>query len=151
MGRRDFDFFHGEWEVVNHRLVAPLTGSAEWSEFPAHCSVRGLVDGIGFVDEMTFPTLESSGTTIGLFDPVQDRWAHYWVSSRDGQLQPAVLGGLDADGRGEFYGDDTFADQPIRVRYSWESITEQSFVWHQAFSTDGQTWEINWTMNFRRA
>ena len=151
MAAQDFDFFHGDWRVANRRLAAPLTGSSDWSEFPASCAVRPLADGIGFVDEMTFPTLQSGGVTIGLFDRARDRWAHYWVSSRDGLLQLPVHGGL-VEGRGEFYGEDSFADRPIRVRYRWEAITADGFEWDQAFSADGgDSWEVNWTMAFRRA
>ncbi|MFC7100449.1 hypothetical protein ACFQQB_08215 [Nonomuraea rubra] len=30
----DFDFLAGHWNVVNRRLVKPLSGSDDWDEFP---------------------------------------------------------------------------------------------------------------------
>ena len=31
----DFDFFHGEWEVVNRRLTDFLDPDSDWVEFPS--------------------------------------------------------------------------------------------------------------------
>ena len=54
------------------------------------------------------------------------------------------------NGRGEFFGDDTFGGKPILVRYIWSEITRTSARWEQAFSTDrGATWETNWIMSFQ--
>ena len=56
-----------------------------------------------------------------------------------------------AKGVGTFYGDDSFEGRPIRVRYLWSRITEQSARWEQAFSLDeGNNWETNWYMDFTR-
>lgn len=142
MAQNDFDFFHGKWSVHNRRLT-----DDGWIEFPADCSVRGLVGGIGFVDEMTFPTLDSGGSTIGLYDSNRDLWAHYWVSTRDGVLQPPVFGKSAA----EFYGDDEVDGKPVKVRYLWDVHSNDAFRWEQAFSPDGElTWETNWVMEFSR-
>ncbi len=142
MAHDDFDFFHGGWQVHNRRLAAQ-----GWSEFPATCAVRALAGGIGFIDEMTFPTLGSAGHTLGLYDPARDVWSHYWVSSRDGILQPPVCGTMPLD----FYGDDELDGKPIRVRYVWEVKSDDLFRWEQAFSADGElTWATNWIMDFTR-
>ncbi|HCT77093.1 MAG TPA: hypothetical protein DGG94_10170 [Micromonosporaceae bacterium] len=142
MAQNDFDFFHGKWSVHNRRLTED-----GWIEFPADCSVRGLVGGIGFVDEMTFPTLGSGGSTIGLYDSNRGLWAHYWVSTRDGVLQPPVFG----TSAGEFYGDDEVDGKPVKVRYLWDVHSNDAFRWEQAFSSDGElTWETNWVMEFSR-
>jgi hypothetical protein len=142
MARDDFDFFHGTWQVHNRKLTAQ-----GWSDFPATCTVRGLLGGIGFVDEMSFPTLGTGGSTIGLYESSRDRWAHYWVSTRDGVLQPPAYGRLPQD----FYGDDELDGKPIRVRYLWEVNSPDFFRWQQAFSADGEvSWETNWVMDFTR-
>jgi hypothetical protein len=150
MSRQDFDFFHGTWQVHNRRRTTLLANTDAWVEFPAECSVRPIVAGIGFIDEMTFPTLGFSGTTIGLFHPERDEWSQYWVSGRNGVLQPPLVGSRSAD-EALLYGDDDHGGKPIRVRYRWALGGVDAFGWEQAFSDDGeQTWETNWVMDFAR-
>ncbi|MFD9126934.1 hypothetical protein [Kitasatospora sp. NPDC059571] len=152
-GIGDFDFLVGTWDVTNRRLVAPLTGSTEWDEFPATAVCHGtLFGGAANLDEIVFPTKGFTGLTLRLFDPVRAQWSLNWVNSRDGLLQPPVHGRFDRDGRGEFLGDDTYEGAPMRCRFIWSAITAESARWEQAFSTDeGKSWETNWTMDFRRA
>jgi hypothetical protein len=146
----DFDFFHGDWNVVNRRLVKLLVGSDEWDEFPGESSAHGFFDGAGSFDEIAFPTKGFSGATIRMFDPDKREWSIYWVSSRTGTLQPPVFGSF-TDGIGTFYGDDTHEGTPVRVRYIWSRITPTSAQWEQAYSADDeQTWETNWIMEFTR-
>jgi hypothetical protein len=60
--------------------------------------------------------------------------------------------GRFADGRGEFYGDDTYNGKDIRARFVWSDITADSARWEQAFSIDGErTWITNWIMEFTRS
>jgi hypothetical protein len=142
MARDDFDFFHGSWNVHNRKRA-----QEGWTEFPATCTVRPLIGGIGFIDEMFFPETGNGGSTIGLYDSKQDLWAHYWVSTRSGVLQPAVYG----TGAKEFYGDDELDGRPMRVRYLWDVRSRDDFGWEQAFSFDGDdTFEIDWVMDFSR-
>jgi hypothetical protein len=146
----DFDFFIGSWDVVNRRLGAPLSGRTDWDEFPGSSRSWTVFDGQANVDQITFPTKGFSGLTVRLFDPVREQWSLYWVNSRNGLLEPPVVGRFE-DGVGEFYGDDQHEDTPIRVRFRWSGITPDSARWEQAFSADGeQTWETNWIMEFAR-
>jgi hypothetical protein len=46
-----------------------------------------------------------------------------------------------ADGVGTFYADDTLRGMPIKIRFTWSHITQNSARWEQAFSPDGgKTW-----------
>jgi hypothetical protein len=55
------------------------------------------------------------------------------------------------DGRGNFYGLDTFNGRRILVRNGFSDITSNSSHFEQAFSADGgKTWETNWVMTFAR-
>ena len=66
-------------------------------------------------------------------------------------LDPPVKGRF-VDGVGTFYADDTLEGKPIRVRYTWSHITQNTAEWDQAYSPDGgKTWETNWHMDFERA
>ncbi len=147
MAKDDFDFFHGTWRVHNRRL----TGVGEWSEFEGSCLTRPLADGIGFIDEMEFPSLGMSGHTIGLYDSGRGLWAHYWVGSRDGVLQPPLYGKMTGPDTAEFFGDDTLDGAPIRVRQLWKVLLDGVVAWEQAYAKSNEdTWETNWVMTSTR-
>jgi hypothetical protein len=102
-------------------------------------------------EEIDFPTKGFSGLTLRLYDPEREQWSLHWASKRTGTLFPPVVGRF-ADGRGEFYGDDTYNGKDIRARFVWSDITADSARWEQAFSVDGeQTWITNWIMEFTRS
>ncbi|WP_117212930.1 hypothetical protein [Allorhizocola rhizosphaerae] len=148
MAKDDFDFFHGTWHVHNRRL----TGEGSWGEFEGSCVTRPLADGIGFIDEMHFPTLGVWGHTIGLYDSGRELWAHYWVGSRDGVLQPPLYGKLTGPTTAEFFGDDTLDGAAIRVRQMWTLESPDVIVWEQAYaSAGGGDWQTNWVMTSTRA
>ena len=147
---RDFDFYVGTWAIHNRRLRKPLAGSSEWYEFEATSEARMVLAGTGNFDEFEAPSEGISGLTLRLFDPKGDEWSLYWASSRGGPLDPPVVGRIDGD-RGEFFADDEYEGQPIRVVYVWSEITPSSARWEQAFSPDGgETWETNWIMESTR-
>lgn len=146
----DFNFLVGSWHVENRRLTERLAGSDEWEGFPATSTCIPVFGGGANFDEIHFPTKGFTGLTLRLYDPHRHEWSLYWANSRDGILQPPVVGRF-TDGRGEFYGDDVHDGTPIRVRYIWSDIASSSARWDQAFSTDGEkTWETNWIMRFTR-
>lgn len=151
--RSDFDFLIGSWQIANRRLSPILSGRTDgvtWDEFAASSTCRHLLDGVANVDEMCAPERGFIGASIRTFDLDRREWSIYWVSDRDGRLQPPVVGRF-TDGVGTFDGDDEYEGRPIRVRFTWSDITSTSARWQQAFSADGgQTWETNWVMNLTR-
>lgn len=150
-GPHDFDYFAGSWTTKQHRLEERGTNNKEWEDFPATLCMSLYLGGLATVDELVFPTKGWSGLTLRLFDVTKKQWSIYWVSSRTGTLDTPVVGGFDGD-RGEFYGDDTDAGRPVRVRYTWLKVDANHARWEQAFSYDGtKTWETNWTAEFTRA
>src|SRR5947209_5300253 len=140
----EFDFLTGTWDVTNRWRTDFLDGSSPWEEFPAVSEASRHFDGGANFDEITFPTKGFSGLTLRLYDPAAQRWSLYWASKRTGTLFPPVTG-LFTDGVGEFYGEDTHNDVPVRVRFRWSGISASTAHWEQAFSTDGgTTWVTNW-------
>jgi hypothetical protein len=147
----NFDFFVGSWASVQRRLAKPLAGCADWDEFKGTTQAMTFLDGGASVDEVTFPEKGFSGLTLRIFDKERQQWSIYWFNSRNPVMGEPQVGRFD-DGVGFFYGDDTYDDQPIRVRFRWFDITPTSAKWEQAFSTDGEkTWEANWTAEFTRS
>ena len=146
----DFDFYAGTWKVHNRRLKLRWVNSLEWDEFPATEVVTRVLDGLGHIDEITFPTKGFAGLTVSLFDRAKQEWSFYWVNSGEGVLFPPVVGRFE-NGRGVFYGNDMDGNKPVRVRFIWSDMTANSAHWEQAFSVDGGVnWETNWTMDFTR-
>lgn len=146
----DFDFMDGDWDVTNRRLKVRGGGSEDWDVFPSFQRAQLLMGGTVSVDESDFSTRGFKGMTLRLYDPAKDQWAIYWISSKDGLLQPPVFGRF-TDGRGVFAGDDVDEGRPIKVLFDWSGTDTDTPRWSQAFSyDDGKTWETNWIMEFRR-
>jgi len=149
---RDFDFWMGRWHVHNRVLRERLAGCEEWDEFEATSRAWPILDGLGNQDE--FRT-EHDGGFVGMsfrfFDPKRLRWSIYWADTRrSGVLDPPVFGSFSGD-VGVFTGHDTFAGRAILVRFTWSGVTTSAPRWEQAFSDDGgETWEVNWVMEFTR-
>jgi hypothetical protein len=146
----DFDFLAGTWDVANRWLGDFLDPGSGWEEFPGISQATRHFDGRASFDEISFPTKGFSGLTLRLYNPDTREWSLYWASKRTGTLFPPVVGSF-TDGVGEFYGDDTYNDIPIRARFRWSGVGSGSPRWDQAFSADGgQTWVDNWSMEFTR-
>ncbi|MFF5476458.1 hypothetical protein ACFY5C_03745 [Streptomyces sp. NPDC012935] len=146
----DFDFFHGDWQVLHRRRTDFLDPGSAWVEFPGTSRCRSYFDGAANIDEVDMPQVGSKGLTLRLFDRESEQWSLNWSSSGSGKLFPPVIGRFEGD-RGEFYGDDTHDGKDVRVRFVWSGVCAESARWEQAFSLDdGRTWLTNWTMEFTR-
>ena len=152
----DFDFLTGSWDVSHRRLVERWVGSDDWDCFDGTSWCEPRLDGIANVEQVDCPTRGFSGLTLRLFDRATEQWSISWVNSGAGRLEPPVVGGFGSSGDGLerrvgiFEGDDTDAGRPIRVRFVWTVIDADHAHWEQAFSTDGDEWETNWSMDFTR-
>lgn len=150
-GARDFDFWTGSWKIHNRRLRERLKGSTTWDEFEATADARPLLGGVG--NEDVYRTEFAGGFTgmaFRFFDKATGQWSIYWADSRQGTLEPPVVGAFNGN-VGVFEGPDTFEGRPIRVRFIWSRVDTPTPRWEQAFSEDdGKTWETNWVMDMTR-
>lgn len=145
-GQHDFDFELGTWTTKLSRLDRPLSGSNTWIAYEGTSIVRGILDGRANVVELSVagPAGRIEGLSLRLYHPQSREWSLHFSNIRDGSLAPPVSGQF-TNGRGEFYGDDTFDGKAIRVRFAISPMTNDSWRFEQAFSTDGgKTWEVNW-------
>lgn len=149
----DFDFEFGEWSVNHRRLRERLVGSTEWEEFPGTASVRPILAGKGNVEDnwIAFPEGDYRAIALRSFDETSGKWAIWWLDSRfPHQLDVPVIGSFEGN-VGTFLARDSLRGQPILVRFRWIKGEPDEARWEQAFSPDdGETWETNWTMEFRR-
>jgi len=149
----DFDFLFGRWSVAHRKLRHRLAGSTDRIVFDGRCDVRPLLGGAANLDEnwLDDPSGAYRALTIRLFDRHAARWSIRWVDARCMRMEPPVEGGFDGD-EGVFLGQDEWEGRPILVRFIWRRLGPGRAHWEQAFSDDeGQTWEVNWTMDFTRA
>jgi len=147
-GIHDFDFLHGGWIVSHRRLRQRGANCRDWDEVEGSAETRPLLGGLCNVEEHSIPG--ASGVAFRSFDPAAGVWSIVWVSACDGLIQPPVVGSFTAD-LGHFEGEDRDADKPVRVKFLWNRSDPAAPTWAQSFSYDGgATWELNWTMQFRR-
>lgn len=146
----DFDFLEGAWSVTHRKLKQRLVGSKDWDVFSGTSRFWSLIDGVANVDDNDLSSRGYKGASFRALNLETKEWSIYWVDSRWGVLTPPVIGGF-RDGRGEFYGDDVENGRPVLCRFIW-TIEAYGPRWEQAFSVDdGESWEVNWIMEFRRA
>ena len=137
----------------NRRLAARLAGSNEWIEFPARLEGgRKLLDGLALVDQYNseFNGEYFEGVSLRVFNPDTEKWTIYWMDTGNPEVTEQVVGAFE-DGVGEFYGEDLFEGEPVKLRFIWSEITATRARWEQAYfdeSRDG--WETNWIMQFTR-
>ncbi|AUH64709.1 DUF1579 domain-containing protein [Paracoccus zhejiangensis] len=150
----DFDFEFGRWHVRHRRLRERLVGCEEWDEFSGTSEARPVLGGNGNIEDnlIHFPDGAYRAIAIRAFDPANESWAIWWLSSASPhQLDVPVIGRFK-DGVGSFYAEDKLQGRPITVRFLWLNTESGSPRWEQAMSADGgATWETNWVMEFERA
>ncbi|MEQ1515190.1 MAG: hypothetical protein ABL931_01730 [Usitatibacteraceae bacterium] len=149
---RDFDFLLGRWTVKHRKLKKRLQQNDEWFEFAGSLDVKSIIGGNGNVDEniLRDPGGQYLATSLRVFDEKLSQWSVYWIDERYPGIDKPVVGRFE-DGIGKFYGDENLAGQPIKVRFTYQSLDVRNARWTQAFSSDeGNSWETNWVMDFSR-
>src|SRR5688572_17733433 len=117
-GQRDFDFELGAWNTKAKRLVNPLTGSTTWVEYEGTSVVRKIWDGRANLVELDVRGSAGrfEGLSLRLYNPETRQWTLNFAGVHDGTLSPPTYGSFK-DGRGEFYGQETFKGRVIWVRF----------------------------------
>jgi len=150
--KHDFDFLVGAWKIRNRKLKGPLSGRAEWDEFPATQNCHPILHGFGDFDifSTAFDGKPFEGFTLRLFDPETRLWTIYWADSNAVKLDGGKIGSFDGN-TGDFFSREVFAGEDIVVKFHWDKRNPEAPVWSAAYSVnDGQTWEWNWYAYFAR-
>jgi hypothetical protein len=148
-GQHDFDFLIGSWKIHLKRRLHPLSGSNEWVEFDGTVVCRTIWNGLAEVEEFNVDSPEKNifiqGLAVRLYNPATHQWSIYWANRKNAAFDSSAQIGQFANGRGEFYGQDTLEGRAIYVRFIWSNTTSSAPHFEQAFSADGgKTWEVNW-------
>jgi hypothetical protein len=145
-GQHDFDFEIGTWKTHLRRLVHPLTGSTTWVEMDGTSVVKKVWNGRANLLQLEAdnPSGHFEGLSLRLYNPQSHQWSLNFSNSSDGTMAQPTVGGF-ANGRGEFYDQESLNGRAIFVRFVISDITENSARFEQSFSDDGgKTWEVNW-------
>jgi hypothetical protein len=145
-GSHDFDLEIGDWSTHVQRLRHPLSGSHEWVEYEGTSRVKGLLGGRANTVELEVKGAAGSidGISLRLYEPDAHQWTLNYANIADGRLTTPMIGEF-RDGRGQFFGQDSFNGRAILVRFIASAAGADSWRFEQAFSADGgQTWETNW-------
>ena len=147
-GQRDFDFLIGKWKYHLRRLENPLTGSTppKWIEFDGTGECRAIWNGKAQLDtlDVNGPSGHIEGLTLRLYNPESRQWSLYWSNAAKGTVDIPTVGSF-ADGRGEFYDQETLNGRAILVRFLILPVSADTIRFEQAYSDDGgKTWELNW-------
>ena len=146
-GQRDFDFEIGTWKTDLKRLAKPLSGTNEWLTYTGTSKVTRVMGGRANLVELdvTGPSGRIEGVSLRLYNPEEKTWSLNFANARSGELVPPSVGSFDAQGRGEFYSNETYNGKPVIVRFLILPISRDSIRFVQAYSADGgRTWEDNW-------
>jgi len=148
-GIDDFDFYIGSWEVKNKKQL----DDGSRVTFDATVEVTKTLNGYGNVDffkaEINGQPYE--GMTFRQYDEEAKQWKIRWFDSDNPMKEPTPSIGKFEDGEGKFYRQmTTQSGHQITVRFLWNNIKENSFHWDCAWSADRETWNMVWSMEFRR-
>lgn len=145
-GQHDFDFEIGTWKTQLSRLQRPLSGSTTWVKYEGTSVVRKVWNGRANLVELVAdgPAGHLEALSLRLYNPQTRQWSLNFSGGNSGVMSEPVFGAFK-NGRGEFYGQETYNGRAIFVRFIISDITPDSCRFEQAFSDDGgKTWEVNW-------
>ncbi|KZN68248.1 hypothetical protein N473_07430 [Pseudoalteromonas luteoviolacea CPMOR-1] len=151
---KDFDFIIGDWQVKHRRLKDILSGAQEWIEFEGQSSTIKTLGGFGNVEDnyLHMPNQSVRAKAIRSYNSQTKEWSIWWLDGRNPTAMDTPVVGQFTNGVGRFYADEVYNGVPIKVRFVWDSTNPDMPTWQQAFSKDdGETWEVNWKMEFIRA
>ena len=134
----DFDFLIGEWTVRHRRLKRRLASDSEWIEFAGPASVHRRSAGWGNLDECEIAACQARirGRRCGCSIRGPPSGPHGgWTA---GTLPDPPMIGTFENGRGLFYGDDTFESTPGSLHLT--SPPDDQCRWEQASPQMVDTW-----------
>jgi hypothetical protein len=149
---RQFDFWVGEWDVLNRNRPPE---DVRWYETgTATARVYPVVAGCGLVEHWRGHAFGEFlvGFSLRAFNPQLGQWNLVLLWPNQGQPRFGELAGGFRHSRGEFYsrsiaetGDTTI------TRFTFSDVTPTTIRWQDGTSDDnGRTWDSSWIMEFSR-
>ncbi len=139
-----FDFLVGTWDVAQRRFHEGSTDS-----FSGTSSAWTYLGGAVSVEELSVPDRDFAGMALRIYSPETQQWSVHWISSRSGVIDAPVVGDVGPDGC-RLVGVEEADGASRHVTYEWFDLSPDLARWQQQVSNDGQRWDLDWEMEFRR-
>jgi hypothetical protein len=149
----DYDFIIGQHRVLHKKLAERLKNSSSWMDVKGSKVTEKILGGIGNI-EQHFLT-DNAGApveaiAVRIFNPATRLWSLYWADSKNGTLDPPLVGSFEGN-LGTFFGRDSVDGQEVLVQFQYDRSDPEKPIWGQAFSDDnGNSWEWNWFMFYEK-
>lgn len=149
---RPFGQLVGSWDIE----VATLDPDGSWRDEKGEWHFGWILEGRAIQDVWITPSRgrrhpegrppEEYGTSIRLYDPVDDRWRCVWVGPILRKLRTFDV--LERENELALVGTD---DEGRPMHWVFSDVTERAFRWRSQIAEDGGTgWRIVQTMRARR-
>lgn len=150
-----FDFWLGEWNVVNHNRSVRKPDDPTWYDTgTATDRVEAVAGGCGIVEDwrgdLSFGKVR--GFSLRAWDAARKAWKLVLSWPIGGKPGFTTLEGSFHHRRGEFFTEKkTPEGGERRSRFTFSDIAPESLRWDSAVSTDGGlAWKTTWIMEFTR-
>ncbi len=144
---REFDFWIGEWNVLNRHMDT----EGNWSDGDrTRARITPVLDGAAILEEWAGPFGQSfmNGFSLRAWNPEREKWSLLLFWTTDGNATFGQLHGEFRHGRGEFFAPES---GPRQTRYSFSDGLAESVRWDSATTKDGGVnWSTDWIMEFSR-
>ncbi len=149
---RAFDFWIGEWDVLNRNRPAE---DVRWFDTGAATArVYPVVAGCGLVEHWRGHAFGEFvvGFSVRAFNPQRGQWDLVLLWPNTGDPRFGELYGGFRHNRGEFFSHNLTAEGDTTItRFTFSDITPNSLRWQDGISQDaGRTWDSSWIMEFSR-
>ena len=134
---RQFDFWVGEWNVVNVQGQAAGTSS-----------IQRVIDGCAILENWTGSN-GYTGKSLNFVDPGTGKWRQTWVGSRGGKIE--FTGQLEGKNM-VFYSEEKDSDgKPYRRRLTFYNLgPDKVRQFSQRTSDNGKTWTTEYDLTYLR-
>ena len=149
---RAFDFWTGEWDVLNRNRPA---GDVRWYDTgTATARVYPVVAGCGLVEHWRGHAFGEFvvGFSLRAYNPQRGQWDLVLLWPNSGVPRFGELYGGFRHNRGEFFNQNITAEGDTTItRFTFSDITPDGLRWQNGDSNDaGRTWDSSWIMEFSR-
>lgn len=139
LGADALDFWLGSWTVS-------WAGGGHGTN-----TIRRILDDRVIEESFDGTDAESSlkGRSLSVRDAADGRWRQTWVDSTGAHLD---FVGVDVDGRIGFQRQSILGGVAVLQRMVWLDVTTDAVRWQWQRSRDGgESWELVWEIDYRRA